>query len=68
MKQHSQVVLLPELRIVRKNMVTTIKQFYWDRDVKKSSIKAVSYSENQLEHFSGFSKLEIEYPDLAYGL
>ena len=39
----------------------------WNRDVKKSSIKAVSYSENQLEHSSNFSKLEIEYPDLAYG-
>jgi len=37
-----------------------------DRDVKKSSIKAVPYSENQLEHSSGFSKLENEYSDLAY--
>jgi len=26
-----------------------------------------SYSENKLEHSSDFSKLEIEYPDLAYG-
>jgi len=45
----------------------SIKQFYWDRDVKKSSIKVVSYSKNHLEHSSDFSKLEIEYPDLAYG-
>ena len=35
--------------------------------LKKSSIKAVSYSENQIEHSSDFSKLEIKYPDLAYG-
>jgi len=32
-----------------------------ERDVKKTSIKAVSYSENLLEHSSDFSKLEIEF-------
>ena len=35
-------------------------------DTKKSSIKAISYSENLLEHSPEFSKLEIEYPDLTY--
>jgi len=32
---------------------------------KKSSMRAASYSENLLEPFPDFSKLEIEYPDLA---
>jgi len=48
-------------------MVTILKRYYWERDVENASIKAVSYSENLLEHSSVFSKLEIEYPDLAYG-
>jgi len=51
----------------KKEYGNNIEQFNWNRDVKKSSIKAVSYSENLLEHSSDFSKLEIEYPDLAYG-
>jgi len=48
-------------------MVTTLNSFTGIEMLKKSSIKAVSYTENQLELSSGFSKLEIEYPDLAYG-
>ena len=51
----------------KKEYGNNIEQFNWNRDVKKSSIKAVSYSENLLEHSSDFSKLEIEYPDLMYG-
>ena len=48
-------------------MVITLNSFTGIEMLKKSSIKAVSYSENQLEHSSDFSKLEIEYPDLVYG-
>jgi len=48
-------------------VVTTLNSFTGIEMLKKSSIKAVFYSENQLEHSSGFSKLEIEYPDLVYG-
>jgi len=59
--------LITRIKNHKKEYGNNIKQFYWDRDVKKSSIKAVYYSKNQLEHSSGFPKLEIEYPDLAYG-
>ena len=59
--------LITRIENRKKEYSNNIKQYYWERDVKKSSIKAVSYSENLLEHFSDFSKLEIEYPDLAYG-
>jgi len=59
--------LITRIKNRKKEYGNNIKQFYWDRDVKKSSIKAVSYSENQLEHSSDFSKLKIEYPNFAYG-
>jgi len=58
--------LITRIKNRKKEYGNNIKQFYWDRDVKKSLIKEVSYSENQLERSSYFSKLEIEYPDLAY--
>ena len=35
--------------------------------LKNHRLKQFLYSENQLEHSSGFSKLEIEYPDIACG-
>ena len=59
--------LISRIENLKKEYGNNIKQYYWERDVKKSSIKTVSYSENLLEHSSDFSKLEIEYPDLAYG-
>ena len=42
----------------KKDYGNNIKKFYWDRDVKKSSIRVVSYSKNQFEH-SDFSKPNI---------
>ena len=59
--------LITRIENRKKEYGNNIKQFYWGRDVKISSIKAVSYSENLLEYSSDFSKLEIEYPYLAYG-
>jgi len=60
-------LILQELKIIRKYMVTILNKYYWDRNVKKSSIKTVFYSEILFEHSSDFPKLKIEYPDLAYG-
>jgi len=40
--------LITRIKNRNKEHGNNIKQFYWDRDVKKSSIKAVSYSENHL--------------------
>jgi len=54
---------LPELKTIR----NYLKVIYRDRDIKKSSVNVAFYSENLLEHSSDFRKLEIEYPELAYG-
>jgi len=48
-------------------MVTILNNITMKEMLKNHQIKAVSYSKNLLEHSSDFSKLEIEYPDLAYG-
>jgi len=46
--------LITRIKNRKKEYGNNIKQFYWDRDVKKSSIKAVSYTENHLELSSVF--------------
>ena len=48
-------------------MATILNNITRKEMLKKTSIKAVSYPENPLEHSLDFSKIEIEYPDLAYG-
>jgi len=44
-----------------------ILTFYWNRDVKKDSVKAVTYCDNHLELSRDYLHLELEYPNLAYG-
>jgi len=48
------------------NSFNEIKLLLWKR-YKNNSKKADFYSENLFEKSSNFRKLEIEYPDLAYG-
>jgi len=44
-----------------------IKNFYWE-DMKKDSIKAKSYDNNNFEKTSEYLKLCYEYPEYSYGL
>ena len=44
-----------------------IKDFYWKRDMKISSIKTEIYDKNRFKEISDYIKLCYQYPDLSYG-
>ncbi|OUM61892.1 hypothetical protein PIROE2DRAFT_12007, partial [Piromyces sp. E2] len=44
-----------------------IKEFYWNRDLLKKSIKADNYIENKFEETRGYYKLNLEFPQYTKG-
>ncbi|OUM63778.1 hypothetical protein PIROE2DRAFT_9643 [Piromyces sp. E2] len=44
-----------------------IKEFYWNRDLLKKSIKADNYIENKFEETRGYYKLNLEFPHNTKG-
>ncbi|OUM69464.1 hypothetical protein PIROE2DRAFT_2550 [Piromyces sp. E2] len=44
-----------------------IKEFYWNRDLRKKSIKADNYIENKFVETRGYYKLNLEFPQYTKG-
>ena len=47
--------------------IKAIREFYWNRDVKKYSIKAQFYDDNKFEETADYLKLCYDYPELSLG-
>jgi len=44
-----------------------IKNFYWDRDMARKSIKAKAYKKNKFEKTRDYLKLNFKYPEISNG-